>query len=539
LDGAPMQEWDLGPSLLESMWRFRRLVVAIVAIAALAGFGLSYLQPKMYEGTTSLILSDPRNAGVLGETRLVIDPSRYVRNQAERITSTDVLARAVMLEGGRISVQVLRSRVTVSPSTNLDLITIRALDPTSEGAASLADSVGRAYQQAVASEVSANAEEALAELDRSRADTQTQIDVLDSRLAADPADSTAKAERDAAVAQLVALKTRAEQISVDAALYGSGVELFEESEIPESPASPQPVRNAAVAAVLGLLGAGAYAWWRAEHTQSAESRHDAAPVLGAPLLGEVPEFGAVGTEGIIPTVTAVGSTVAEAFQFVVTSLEFALKGAGSTVVITSADQGDGKTVTALNLAVAAAKDGRKVLLVDADERVRGLTRFSGVDPVPGLTDLAGGTVSLDACIRPWSVENGTVVPLITAGSSLGDAAGFFRTVAFREAMTQIRQSADIVLVDTPPLLAVSDTSAVAGQADGIVLVVSRGTPLRHLEDVRDRLSFVGTPLLGYIFNRADPNDAKYGYKYKYGYGYGYISDPDGKRRHRRSGDAGR
>ena len=535
-----MQEWDLGPSLLESMWRFRRLVILTVIIAAAAGFGLSYLQSTMYEGETGLILSDPRNAGVFrDESRLVIDPSRYVRNQAERINSTEVLTRAALLESGRISVDTLRARVTVSPSTNLDLITIRALDPTPEGAAQLADSVGSAYEEIVAEEATENANAALAELDRSLADTQIQIDVLEARLDADPEDSVAKAERDAAVAQLVTLKNRAEQISVDAALYGSGVQLFEHSEIPKSPASPKPLRNAAVAAMLGLLGVGAYAWWKAERTQTAESRHDPAPVLGAPLLGEIPDFAAVGAEGMIPTVTAPGSTVAEAYQFVVTSLEFALNGESSTVVITSAEPGDGKTVSAMNLAVAAARDGRKVLLVDADERVRGLTRYSGGAPVPGLTDLAGGTISIEACTRTWPIDDSLSVPLIPAGATLDDAAGFFRTGAFRDAMKQIRVGSDIVLIDTPPILAVSDTSAVAGQADGIVLVVTKGTPLRRLEDVRDRLEFVGTPLLGYIFNRSDPNDRSYGYKSGYGYGYGYGSSPDGKSRHRRSANDGR
>jgi len=540
VDDSPAREWDLGPSLLESMWRFRRLVILTVVAAALAGFGLSYLQSTMYEGTTSLVLSDPRNAGVFRDTtQLVIDPSRYVRNQAELITSTEVLAKAVQLEGGRVSIEDLKQngRVTADASTNLDLITIHALDPTPEGAASLADSVGHAYEQVVADTVKANADAALAELDRSRADTQAQIDALEIKLAADPTDTASKAERDAAVAQLVTLKSRAEQITVDAALYGTGVQLFEASEIPTSPSSPKPVRNAAIAAILGLLAAGAYAWWRAERTQSAESRHDAAPVLGAPLLGEVPDFAAVGSEGMIPTVTAPGSTVAEAYQFIVSSLEFALNGSGPVVVITSADQGDGKTVSALNLAVAAAKDGRKVLLVDADERVRGLTRYSGGAPEPGLTDLAGGTVSIDSCTRTWPVADGVVVPLIPAGRNLGDTAGFFRTGAFRTAMTQISKSADIVLIDTPPLLAVSDASAVAARADGIILVVAKGTPLRHLEDVRDRLEFVGTPLLGYIFNRSDPNDPKYGYKYKYAYGYGYTNDPNGKRKHRRSGNA--
>ena len=530
------EEWAMGPSLLESVWRFRRLVVITVLAAAAAGFGLSFLQSTMYEGSTLLILSDPRNSGVFRDTNsLVIDPSRYVRNQAERMISTAVLTEAIELEGGRLSVEDLRERVTAQPSTNLDLITIKALDPTAAGAASLADSVGHGYEVVVAEDVRANADAALAELDRSRTDLQVQIDALEVELTANPEDATAKAERDAAVAQLVNLKNRAEQISVDAALYGSGVELFESSEIPSSPATPKPIRNAAVAGILGLMAAGAYAWWRAEHTQTADTRHDAAPVLGAPLLGEIPEFATVGTNGTTPALSEPGTTAAEAYQFVVSSLGFALHEApGAMVVITSADQGDGKTITALNLAAAAAKDGRRVLLVDADERLQGLTRYSGGSPSPGLTDMVAGKASLEACTHMWHAPNGLKLPLVPAGTSLEDVAGFFRTPAFRATMLEVRTGADMVLVDTPPMLAVSDTSAIASHADGIVLVVRKGTPLRQLEEVRNRLEFFGAPLLGYVFNRSDPNSGRYGYRYGYGHSraYGYTSE-SGESKHRR------
>ncbi|GBE22696.1 tyrosine-protein kinase YwqD [bacterium BMS3Bbin01] len=541
------QEWDLGPSLLESMWRFRRLVILTVVIAALAGFGLSQLQPTMYEGKTSLILSDPRNAGVFrDETRLVIDPSRYVRNQAELITLTEVLTRAVQLEGGRVSVEDLKRTVTADASTNLDLITIRALDPTPEGAASLSDSVGHAYEQIVTEEVKANADAALAELDRSRADTQSQIDALEAKLATDPNDSATKAERDAAVAQLVTLKNRAEQISVDAALYGTGVQLFEASEIPKSPASPRPKRNAAVAGILGLLAASAYAWWRAEHTQAAEYRQDAAPVLGAPLLGEVPDFATVGVTGPAPALSAPTSPAGDAYQFIVSSLEFALAEAGGTMVlVTSAGPTDGKTVTTLNLGVAAARDGRKVLLVDADERIRGLSRFLGAGPEPGITDLASRDIKFADAVRSMRISDTVHLPVVPAGSPVDDTAGFFRTPGFRKAMGLIRTHADLILVDSPPLLAVADTSAIASQTDGIVLVVDKGTPIRVLEDARERMAFIGTPLLGYVFNRSDLKGGRYGYKkyrygrygsYGYGYGYGHPNgqdEEDEKSKHRR------
>jgi capsular exopolysaccharide synthesis family protein len=265
------------------------------------------------------------------------------------------------------------------------------------------------------------------------------------------------------------------------------------------------------------LAAGAYAWWRAEHTQTADSIHDPAAVLGAPLLGVIPEFAKVGTNSFTPALTEPGSTAAEAYQFVVASLGFALKETpGAMVVVTSANKADGKSITTLNLAAAAAKEGRRVLMVDADERMRGLTEHSGQESSPGLTDFALLTASLEESTRQWPAPEGLRLELVPAGSLLEDTAGFFRTSAFQDAIGNVREGSDLVLVDSPPMLAVSDTSSIAAQADGIVLVVLKGTPLRHLEEVRSQLEFFKAPLLGYVFNRSDLGSGRYGYRYTYG-----------------------
>jgi Mrp family chromosome partitioning ATPase/capsular polysaccharide biosynthesis protein len=517
---SPEPGWDGGPGLLEAVWRYRWLVVAATLVAMMAGFGASFLQTTMYEGEARLLLRDPRDAGVFRESgQRTIDPARYVRNQAEFAESSAVAARTAELIDNRLGIQEIQERVTAQPSADLDLIVIRPLDPSAAGAAQLANAVAEAYQQRIAEEVRANADAAIAEFDRQKAQLQERIATAESRLRADPDDSAARAERDGAVSQLITLESRADQIAVEAALYGAGVELFEPAEVPESPAQPRPLRNAAVAGVLSLLAASAFAWWRAEQTQSADLGQDAAPVLRAPLLGEVPEFADVGVEGALPTQSAPHTPAAEAYQFIIASLEYALRDLDrAAVLVTSPGPGDGKTVTSANLAVAATQDGRRVLLVDADERARGLTQLAEVAPEPGLTDAADPEIPLEGCIAEWRLSQRLRLPFMPAGSKVGDPAGYFRTTACRAALRRIREQADLVLLDSPPLLAVSDASSIASQVDGIVLVVTRGTPLRMLEDVRHRLDFLGTPLLGYVFNRGITRSGRYAYGYAYGYG---------------------
>lgn len=480
MDAQQQEPWDTGPGLLESVWRFRwRVLAAVIAAAALAG-GVSMLQPTRYEGVSRLILSAPPTAGVLSDVGpTVSDPARNVRNQAERVTSSVVLELARERIDGRLTLEQLRERVEAEPATELDLITIRAQDRTPQGAAELADAVAESYRTHVRQEIRSSVGAALEDM------------------------------------QERGLTEQASQLEVAAARY-QGVDLLEPSEVPDSPVSPRPVRNAATAALLALVAAAGVAWWRGDAAEEADSRHDPARVLGAPLLGEVPDFHAVGVEGMAPAATAPHSAAAEAYGFVLASLESALDSSGArSVLVTSAGPADGKTTTAVNLAVLARRDGRKVLLVDADERVRGLSRAAAVAGEPGLTDLADVNIPSEWCISRWQLSKGMTVPMVPAGTSVEHAGSFFRTAGFRTAIQRLKERGGLLIVDCPPLLAVSDTSAVAGHIDGILLVVDKGTSMQLLEEVRERLDFVGTPLLGYVFNRTDPNRSRYGH-YQYG-----------------------
>ena len=530
------------PGLLHVLGRYWLLVLVTTVVAGAAGWSLSHLQPTMYRSESSLVLNDPRTSSVFDDRRqTVLDPSRYVRNRAEYMTSTAVLARAVQLMRTPTSIEELRARVSAEPAKELDVVRISALAPTAQGAAELANVLGRAYQLEVRAASQASAAAASDELKRSSDGLQRRIDALDESLsrAVDASGDNAElvtslnTQRAALSMQLVSLQSQADQISVDAALYGTGVELFEQAEPPPSPAQPRPLGAALVAAFLGFLAALGLAWWRSEHHQSADDRLAPAPALGAPLLGEVPEFSAAGMSGQLPAHEARHTAAGEAYGFLVASLGFALSDLGGrSVVVTSARPGDGKTVTAANLAIAAMRDGRRVLMIDADERARGLTQLLGSPAEPGLTDLANDDLPVGLATVPLAFGSDDNLFVVPSGKRLADPAAFFRTGGFRRALDRAREGADLVVIDSPPLLAVSDTSAVASQADGIVLVVSRGTPLRLLREVRDRLNFVGTPVLGYVFNRADPHRKRYGYQDYGAYG-SRLADSVGVRRRRR------
>ena len=188
-------------------------------------------------------------------------------------------------------------------------------------------------------------------------------------------------------------------------------------------------------------------------------------------------------------------------------------------MVTSTGAGDGKTVTALNLAVAAAGNGRRPLLVDADVRTHGLTRISGLDSVPGLTNVAGETGTVTDLIRPWGVGPKTDLRFVPAGNTeTPDPARFFRSPGFQNAIPLLTADQVLSIIDAPPVLEVPETTDIARHVDAVLLVVGAGTSVKKLDEARERISMTGKPIVGYVYNRTAEGFRKYGYGYGSGSG---------------------
>lgn len=522
-------------SLPQALWRFRGLVVACMVVVALLGLGVARLQQPTYEASVELLVTDPRDAGVFKDIGgSSTDATRYVRNQAQRFVSSTVALRASELLDGDIAATQITENVVAEPSTELDLIVLRATWRTAQGAASLAEAVVQAYQDVVLQDIREAAQQSAAELEEARRDLERRIAQADQQLEVNPDSVSAQIERDTLVSQLTSVQGLIERLTVDTALYGSGVEVLEPAAVPEAPASPRPAANAVLGALLGMLIGGSFAAWRAQVAARVESRYDPGAILGAPLLGGVPDMGSTGPEGARPTIDNPRSPDAEAYRFIAAALEYVLAETdASTILVTSAAAGDGKTTTVVNLAVALMQEGRRLAVADVDARVAGLTKMSGLEGEDGVTDLARPGADVIGGLQAWRLGRDASLNVAPIGRRQVDPTQFFRTPAYRQLLAQMDAAFDLVLLDAPPLLAVSETSAAAGGVDGIILVVQRGATVRSLEEVRDRLQFVGAPLIGYIYNRSESRGGDYGR-----YGYGYV-EHGGARRHQESHSNGR
>ena len=508
---ASEEQWDQGPSLVESAWRFRYRLLIVVALCGLLGYWLSSLQAVQYSAPTTVFFRDAGGSGLFDIGSFASDPDRNVTQQASRVESRTVLERAAENLQGETA-QSLDRRVKVEPQVDLNRMQIIATGPTPQRAADTANAVGEAYERVTREENLSAVERANAVLEEQISELRKRVEELDARLAAAPQDEVAASRLRTFESELIALETRASELSANAAVLGSGVRLREVAIPPPLPSSPKPLRDAAIAAVLGLGIATAFAYSRAGSHRRVEARTDPGPVLNVPLLGEVPKFNrvAAGPSGLLP-----GSAASEAYEFVLSSIEFSLAEiSGSSVLITSAAPGDGKTSTALHLAIASAREERRVVLVDADVRVHGLTSLLRADQHDGLVQLADGDADLDECIRRYRLSDTAQLSVVPAGRAPEDSTGLMRAPEFRKAVQQIRHEAELVIMDSPPILAVADATILASQVDAIVLVVDRQTELEQLLKVRERLAFVSTPLIGYVYNRANVDRVtREGYSY--------------------------
>jgi Mrp family chromosome partitioning ATPase len=495
------------PGIVASLLRYRLIVVAATLLGALAGYGIAQAQAARYEAKAELIMSDPGDSSLLGgASGSISDTNRqiYLAKQADLMTSSVVLGRALELLQRQQSISDLRHDVNAVPSNDLASISIGATDSDPGSAAALANAVGTAYEQVTAERATQNAQRAIASMEKIKTRLQNELD-------ASPKlpDGSLTTRQQQLAGQITDLQQREEDIATQASVYASGVELFERAVAPTSPTQPKPKLYALLGALVGLLGAGAWAWWKGARNPRAEGRADPARILGAPLLGEVPQFEATPLSAPPPEVTPAAT---DAYRCVVTSLAHQLADVGgSAVVVTSVTPGDHKTSTTLQIASAALEADRKVLLIDADDRNWRLSQLCGAfdDELGERNKHESRPVKADGPVhaegyghRLLLTRNGTVLlPATPNGSAGGRPSTPMRAPQVRQALLSVGKPFDLVLIDAPALLAASDALGVAGQADGVALVVNHEVLLSRLRDAKARLAFVDTPLLGYVYVR--------------------------------------
>ena len=309
------------------------------------------------------------------------------------------------------------------------------------------------------------------------------------------------------------LKQRLET-RVNAALVPPNVRVIQRAEVPHRASRPKVPLNAALGVFSGLVIAIGAAFAREYLDGSLKSSDDVQSLLQLPTLAAIPNFtlarevlGASngdaspappGAEELL-VVHDPWSRVAEAFRSMRTVL-FANPSAPppKVILVTSARAGEGKTVASLNLASALAELGARTLLIDADLRHPRCHKALGVPDEDGLSSWLGGQIELDALVRTLDVPGLFFLP---AGPAPRSPTELVASPRMQWALTLLRERFDFIVLDTPPVLAVTDAAVLARESDGVILVVKgRDTGAEAVRRARDGLVLAGASVLGVLMN---------------------------------------
>ena len=292
---------------------------------------------------------------------------------------------------------------------------------------------------------------------------------------------------------------------------------------PGAPVSPQPTRTLALAAILGLLVGVGIVILRDVLDTTVSGSDELAEVTGAPSLGVI-SFDPDANEHPLIVQIAPRSPRAEAFKQLRTNLQFVdVDAEQKVIVVTSSVPSEGKTTTATNLALALADAGVRVLLVEGDLRRPRVADYLGLVGEVGLTNLLVGSIELDDAVQTFG---DTQLRVIASGPVPPNPSELLQSKAMTDLISTLRNEADIVLIDSPPLLPVTDAAILSTHADGAMLVTRHGhTKSDQVQQAVTNLEQVGGRLLGTVLTMT-PTKGPDAYRYGYGYGYGYGSDDE-------------
>jgi len=174
---------------------------------------------------------------------------------------------------------------------------------------------------------------------------------------------------------------------------------------------------------------------------------------------------------------------------------------GRVILVSSPTPGQGSSTVSLNLAIAAARAGRRVMLIDADSSPNGISRFISSGRSPGLSDIASGQTMLAEATRMWTLDDGTRFPVLPSGTDsihVDDLSGLF----VADALDVVSEHADLILIDVPPIVWSDATPELGAHADGTILVLSDTAHPDPVIEAIERLEEAGAPVLGYVRNKS-------------------------------------
>jgi non-specific protein-tyrosine kinase len=511
------------------------LVLLCSAIAGAVTFFVMRQQTPIYQSTATAFINQARSSTARADYTDIITSERIARTYAAMLQDWPTLDQAAIALGYPGGIADLRAAhmaaVTVTPVRDTQLIQINVQSSHPEVAASLANVLPDVFMQMNQARqlqrFAATRQDLLEDLARAEADLeQTEVALASLEETSENAGQRDSLERLAARYQTTYnnLSKSIEDLRLAEAQTADNITLTTPAQPASTPIRPRVMFNTLLALAAGALLGLAIVLLIEYLDDTVKTPDQVRDLTGLATLGNVILLEGAGPDQRLVSRMATKSLGAEAYRVLRTNLQFsALDRPLQTIVCTSAAPGEGKSTTITNLAVVMAQNDRRIILVDADLRRPSLHKILKLPNSVGLS-----TALLDrgrdpaAYLQETEIDN---LRVMTTGPIPPNPAEMLNSARMHEMIEILKTEADVVLFDTPPVLAVADTSILASQVDGTLLVVwANRTRGELLAQAVDRLGSLGIQPLGVVLNKLTQRRSGYYYSNYYYYTSGDSGD---------------
>ncbi len=539
------------PSFSDDLRRYFALLMhwawLIVLAVVLAG-GTAYLVSSqvtpVYQASTTILINQAPSTRA-SDYAALLTSERLAQTYAQLITKKPVLQGVVDTlrqdYGVSVELQDLEYGVTVQPVRDTQLIEIKVENTDPVLAAQIANALVSVFSRTIQETQTARYAETKNSL-------QQQLDDLGQRIEADSlalqnlGDSPdAQAERNRLETQLnqnrqlyAALLQTFEQVRLAEAESISNVIQAEPATIPLRPVRPRVMQNTLLAAVVGGMLAVGVVFLVDALDDTVKGPEDITRNTGTVVLGVIASYDAAKSD--LVTLAEPRSPIAEAFRSLRTNIQFAsVDKPLQSILVTSALPSEGKSTVAANLAITMAQSGKRVVLLESDLRRPSVHRYLKVPNRMGLSTMfVRPQVYLDGNLQGTRIPN---LKVLTAGDLPPNPSELLGSERMQAILRQLREQADVLILDTPPMMAVTDAVVLAPRVDGVLLVARPGgTKNSALRTAVEQLRRTGANILGVVLNEVQMKGYRYRYYsnmyYYYGY-YEYYGRENGKGKRKR------
>lgn len=502
------------------------IIIQAAIFTAIVAAVFTLTQPPSYKATAKIFVKGNQGESLFpdGATQFWTDPDRGIQNQMELLKANTVATRVVKNLGLDSTAESLAGSILTSHLKGTDIIELGYVDIIPERARDVVNYYAIEYINSRREESIRQLSVAIKQLKAKIEDVKMEQIALATKMSENDESLRRRLEFELAFSNQLhtILAEKYETLRIDQTLKKGGAELYEPARLPAAPINTSPVRNGILGLIAGaLLGAGIA--FLIEHIDNTvKTPEDATKHFGLPTIGQIPsrEFG---NERWVPRESLVlsfhpKSSTAEAYRALCNNLKF-LNHDGDirSIMVASALPGEGKSTTVANIAAALAEIGYQVIVICCDLRKPSLHKIFGVSNEIGTTNVIIGDLTVDDVLKETEIQGLKIIP---SGPSPPIPSELLNSPNMSKLISECKSRASFVIIDTPPVLLVTDASVIAPAVDGVIALASAGrTTFEAVKRFKDTFEKTGARLLGVVLSHID-NVKRYGnYYYYYSYGY--------------------